>query len=285
MGLNRELLGKEYAGPDWEVTAESTRAYARAYGDDNPSFLGDGEIVAPPMYGVVYQLPALMAPLFDPDLEVNMGKLVHGEERMRYLVPVKPGDTISSKATVATIEEKSSGEVLDIALESVNQDGVKVCESKAVMFIRGKKKPASADGSGAARPAPEEPPPREVLHSRTLPTTKEMPQHYAEASGDRNPIHLDESFAKSMGLPGCIVHGLCTMAISQKVLIDELCGGDPLRLKSYGVRFSGMVLPGDELTTEIYKLEETGELLKVGVEVKTQKGDAVITMAEAEIAK
>ena len=285
MGLNRELLGKVYQGPDWEVTVESTRAYAAAYGDDNQSFLGGGEIVAPPMYGVVFQLPALMAPLFDPDLEVNMGKLVHGEERMRYLVPVKPGDTISSKAVVAAIEEKSSGEVLDIALESVNQDGVKVCESKAVMFIRGKKKDGGEKQAEDRKPEPAEPPPREVLLTRTLPTTKEMPAAYAEASGDRNPIHLDEGFAQAMGLPGCIVHGLCSMAISQKVVIDALCDGDPLRLKSYGVRFSGMVIPGDELTTEVYKLEETDALLKVGVEVKTQNGDAVITMAEAEIAK
>jgi len=285
MALNRDLLGKEYDAPAWEVTAAATMAYARAYGDDNPAFLdasrADG-LLAPPMFGVVYQLPALMAPLFDPDLNVNMGKLVHGEERMRYLKPVRPGDTITTQGKVAGIEEKSSGEVLTITLESRDQDGTPVCESTAVMFIRGKKK----DGGGEqkAKPAPAAPPPREVVLTRTLPTTKEMPTHYAEASGDRNPIHLDEDFAKKVGLPGCIVHGLCTMAISQQVVIDGLCGGDPLKLEAYGVRFSGMVLPGDELTTEVFALGEADGVRKVGVEVKTQKGDAVITMAEAEIA-
>ena len=67
---------------------------------------------------------------------------------------------------------------------------------------------------------------------------------YAEASGDNMPIHLDEEIAKSVGLPGIIIHGLCTMAFTSWAAIQAVAGGDPTRLKRLAVRFSRPVLPG-----------------------------------------
>ena len=54
------------------------------------------------------------------------------------------------------------------------------------------------------------------------------------------------------GLPGIIVHGLCTMAFTSKVAIDKLCSGDPTRLKRLRVRFSRPVLPGQTITTKFW---------------------------------
>ena len=54
------------------------------------------------------------------------------------------------------------------------------------------------------------------------------------------------------GLPGIIVHGLCTMAFTSKVAIDKLCNGDPTRLKRLRVRFSRPVLPGQTITTKVW---------------------------------
>ena len=77
--------------------------------------------------------------------------------------------------------------------------------------------------------------------------TREQIARYAEASGDRNPIHLDDAFAKSVGLPGVIVHGMLQMGLAANQAVAA-AGGDPRRLRRLSVRFAGMVEPGEEVT-------------------------------------
>jgi hypothetical protein len=75
---------------------------------------------------------------------------------------------------------------------------------------------------------------------------------YAEASGDRNPIHVDDAAAKAVGLPGVILHGMCTMALCGRDIVDELAGGDPTRLRRLAVRFYRPVFPGNDLVTTLF---------------------------------
>lgn len=72
--------------------------------------------------------------------------------------------------------------------------------------------------------------------------TREQIAAYAEASGDDNPIHLDDEFARSVGLPGVIAHGMLQMGLLARV------AGDPRRLRRLSCRFAGMVRPGDTVT-------------------------------------
>jgi acyl dehydratase len=76
--------------------------------------------------------------------------------------------------------------------------------------------------------------------------TREEIARYAAASGDHNPIHLDDEFARSVGLPGVIAHGMLQMGILANLAVSA-AGGDPRRVRRLGVRFAGMVLPGDEV--------------------------------------
>ena len=75
---------------------------------------------------------------------------------------------------------------------------------------------------------------------------------YAEASGDPMQIHLDEEFAKAVGLPGIIIHGLCTMAFTSVAAIGHACPDDPTRLKRLAVRFAIIALPEQTITTRIW---------------------------------
>ena len=75
---------------------------------------------------------------------------------------------------------------------------------------------------------------------------------YAEASGDPVRIHLDDAAARAVGLPGIIIHGLCTMAFCGRAVIESVAGGDPTRLARLAVKFSRPVLPGQEITVRIY---------------------------------
>src|SRR5579859_4472616 len=76
--------------------------------------------------------------------------------------------------------------------------------------------------------------------------TREEITRYAEASGDHNPIHLDDEFARSVGLPGVIVHGMLQMGRLSNLAVAA-AGGDPGRVRRLSVRFAGMLEPGEEV--------------------------------------
>jgi acyl dehydratase len=112
----------------------------------------------------------------------------------------------------------------------------------------------------------------------------DQPRRYAEASLDDNPIHLDPEVAKMGGLPGVILHGLCTMAFCSRHFVEGACGGDPRRLKRLAVRFSKPVLPGQTLTTTAWKTGEQGGVSTYGFETANPEGALVVTNGVAEVA-
>jgi 3-hydroxybutyryl-CoA dehydratase len=108
-----------------------------------------------------------------------------------------------------------------------------------------------------------------------------LTQRYKDASGDPNPIHVDEDFAKSVGLPGVILHGLYTMAQVARANAAA-AGGDPRNLKRLAVQFRGMGFPEQEITVSGTVTEERDGRLVVDT-VAEQSGNQIIRNAEAEI--
>ena len=108
-----------------------------------------------------------------------------------------------------------------------------------------------------------------------------LTRRYAEASGDPNPIHTDEEFAKNVGLPGCILHGLYSMAQVARAN-TAAAGGDPRKLKRLSVQFRGMGFPEREITVSGTVKEERGGRVVVDT-VAEQNGNAIIRNAEAEL--
>jgi acyl dehydratase len=107
-----------------------------------------------------------------------------------------------------------------------------------------------------------------------------LTKRYAEASGDPNPIHTDPEFAKSAGLPGCILHGLWTMA--QVARANSEAGGDPMALKRLSVQFRGMGFPEQEVTVR-GKVVEASDGSVVVDTVAEQNGNEIIKNAKAEL--
>ena len=108
-----------------------------------------------------------------------------------------------------------------------------------------------------------------------------LTKRYAEASGDPNPIHTDEEFAKSVGLPGCILHGLYSMAQVARAH-TALADGDPRALKRLRVQFRGMGFPQQEIVvTGTVKEVSDGRIV---TETEAAQGDnRIIRNAEAEV--
>src|SRR6201993_2561672 len=103
---------------------------------------------------------------------------------------------------------------------------------------------------------------------------------YAGASGDFNPIHIDEEFARQVGLPGRILHGLWTMAQVARAHTDA--AGGPERLKSLKVEFRGMGVLGEEIAVHgtVESVADGSALVKSEAE---QAGKRIIRNAEAEL--
>jgi acyl dehydratase len=108
-----------------------------------------------------------------------------------------------------------------------------------------------------------------------------LTKRYAEASGDPNPIHTDEEFAKSVGLPGCILHGLYSMAQVARAH-TALADGDPRALKRLRVQFRGMGFPEQEIVvTGTVKEVSDGRIV---TETEAAQGaNRIIRNAEAEV--
>ena len=126
----------------------------------------------------------------------------------------------------------------------------------------------------------------ELSEGATIPELKVTPDkyvtvRYAGASGDFNPIHIDEEFAKAVGLPGRILHGLWTMA--QVARAQTEAGGGPESLKRLSVQFRGVGLMEQELVVS-GTVSQVSDGRAVVETVAEQGGNQIVRNAEAEIA-
>jgi acyl dehydratase len=112
---------------------------------------------------------------------------------------------------------------------------------------------------------------------------KYTPHRYAGASGDFNPIHIDPEFAKAVGLPNTILHGLYMMGLVARASATAVADGDPRALKRLSVEFRGMGAPETEIVVSGTVKSVEGD--RVVVDVVAAQGDSeTIKNAEAEVA-
>jgi acyl dehydratase len=110
---------------------------------------------------------------------------------------------------------------------------------------------------------------------------KYLPHRYAGASGDFNPIHIDQEFAKQVGLPSNILHGLYSMAQVARAC-TQAAGGDPRSLRRLSVQFRGMGFPEQEITVSGKERESSGDTVVVDLYAE-QDGKKIIKNGEAEL--
>ncbi len=111
---------------------------------------------------------------------------------------------------------------------------------------------------------------------------KYLPHRYAGASGDFNPIHMDVEFAKMVGLPSNILHGLYSMGLVARANAEGVADGDPRALKRLSVEFRGMGLPEQEITVSGTVISVDGDVVVVDT-VAAQGENQIIRNAEAEL--
>jgi acyl dehydratase len=145
MPVSTDAVGKQYPPTVYAVGREKIREYARAVGETNPLHLdveaaraaGYADLVAPPMFAVVYCGPALTPVLFDPDVAMDFARMVHGGQEFRWGELVVAGDEIATTVTVKSIEERERMGFYVFESVSTNQDGAEVCVGTWTNIVRG----------------------------------------------------------------------------------------------------------------------------------------------------
>jgi acyl dehydratase len=110
---------------------------------------------------------------------------------------------------------------------------------------------------------------------------KYLPHRYAGASGDFNPIHIDPEFAKAVGLPNTILHGLYMMGLASRAAMD-IAAGEPKSLKRLSVQFRGMGAPETEIVVSGTVKSVEGDTVTIDT-VAAQGDNQTIRNAEAEV--
>jgi acyl dehydratase len=145
MPVNTDAIGKTFAPVAYAVGREKVREYAAAVGEHSPlhtdrlaaQAAGFADLVAPPMFAVVYSSPALMAALFDPGLGIDFARLVHGAQEFRWGPLVIAGDEVTTTTSVTDIADRGGLEFFVFETESRNQRDEVVCIGLWTNIVRG----------------------------------------------------------------------------------------------------------------------------------------------------
>lgn len=248
MPLNIECLGRGYGPAEFHVTSESVERYRESILAVAPATPSAG--VVPATFAFLPCWPVILEAVSDPDLGNEAGQIIHGEQRMRFMRPVRIGDVLVTTGHVAQIAPKGRNELYVIELVTMDAArGEIVVRQENVCLSIG-----TGPGSSGGQTAKETDPPMEgTLRTEKVAIPPNITELYASASGDSNAIHLDDEAARALGFPGRIVHGMCSVGIAVEGAVRTHPGDTGMVPRSLSVRFARPLLPGSTLTTRYWQ--------------------------------
>jgi acyl dehydratase len=145
MPVNDQAVGKTYAPTTYAVGREKVKEFALATNETNPLHLdvaaarsaGHADVVAPPMFCVVFSAPAMAPAILDPDVGINFALMVHGGQEFRWGPLVVAGDEIETAVSVQSISERDGKGFYVFESTSTNQRGETVCVGTWTNIVRG----------------------------------------------------------------------------------------------------------------------------------------------------
>lgn len=252
MALKTELVGKASGPLSFTYTWKDTVLYALGVGAGPAEldyvFEGRGPMVLP-TFAVVPAFSSMLETI--ARVEIPLHKVLHGEQAIRLHRPIPPAGTFRTRSTVTGIYDKGKGALCVVECNTVDERDEPLFDNIFSIFVRGEGGFGGDRGPEAEKADPPEgkPPTFEVTES--IPASQAL---LYRLSGDLNPLHADPAFAQKAGFPAPILHGLCTYGYAGRAVVAKACGGDVAKLRSFGARFAGVVVPGETITTRGWDL-------------------------------
>ncbi|MCH7483899.1 MAG: MaoC family dehydratase N-terminal domain-containing protein [Chloroflexi bacterium] len=270
--LSPDVVGLELPASTFDYEERDVMLYALGIGAKELPFIFERNLKVIPTFAVIPAFPALMG--LAQNVEINPVMLLHGEQGFRIAKTIPTSGSLTTSGTVTGVYDKGKGALITIDSTTTDASGETVFTNTSGVFVRGAGGFGGERGPGAGNKAPERAPDKSLAE-----TTLDIQAAIYRLSGDRNPLHIDPDFAKMAGYDRPILHGLCSFGYAGRAVLAEYCDNDPDRLAGLAVRFTGVVYPGDTITTEMWD-EGDGKII---VQSKTQEGRVVISNAAAEV--
>jgi acyl dehydratase len=189
--------------------------------------------------------------LREPALAADWVKMLHAEHYFEMHRPLPVDGTIRSTHKLIAVTDKGpdKGALVHLEKRLTDDAGAALATARQTLFLRG-------DGGCGCHGIPPADPiatpkraPDKILTIHTYPNSALL----YRLNGDWNPIHADPKVAKAAGFEQPILHGLCSMGLATRAIIECYCDGDARRFLSLFVRFSKPVIPGDTVKFEFYE--------------------------------
>lgn len=206
--------------------------------------------------------------LEQPGVDLDLATVLHGSQEITVHRPLLTAARAVARTRVPAVLDKGSAAVLQVESVLSGEDGRPLLTQRSEIFARG------AGGFGGergptGRGTPPPGPPDLVMDLPTLPQQALL----YRLCGDWNPLHADPATARAAGYDRPILHGLCTYGIALKGAVDRLLNGDVHRVRSYGVRFTGVFYPGETLRVELWAEGPDRYALRAGA---VERGNAPV---------
>jgi len=274
-------LGAELPPMTYTLTRDKVILYALGVGavpeGGELPFVYENGLKVLPTFGVVAPFPALMEVMNVPGVDINPIMILHGEQYLEVRKhPIPTEGTLTSKPRIASIYDKGKGALMEIEVDTEDQDGNVVFFNRFATFVRGE----GGFGGEKGPPPGNEPPdraPDEVVEETTL----ERQAAIYRLSGDYNPLHIDPQFAAMAGYDRPIIHGLCTFGFVGRAVLRTYCENEPEKFKSIKVRFSRPAWPGDKIVTEIWKVDDNKLIIRA--KTKERPEEYILTNGAVEL--
>jgi acyl dehydratase len=273
-------LGRLRKTQEFRVNTVRLAQFAAAIDDENPRHRA-GE-VAPPIFANVPP----MQPTIEALRAVTPVFAFHGQHDFRYHRPIAPGMRLFSQATLRGAVPSPAGVSIIVKSETLDETGVPVDEQYFTALVAG----ATLDqpvGEGAPdHRLPEPAKAAAPFAEATYPMAADQTARYADAARDYSAYTLRLDAAKALGFDHLLVHGMLTMALAGRAIVEKACGGDVARLKRLAGRFSAPVFltPGQAITTRIWALGSRDGRQAFGYEASEASGRIAIRNGLAEVA-
>ncbi|MGE0212974.1 MAG: MaoC/PaaZ C-terminal domain-containing protein [Parvibaculaceae bacterium] len=256
---------------EFRTNTQRLAQFAEAIGDTNPRHLSGS--VATPVFNHVPVMQSMVEVLD----QVTKGFILHGQHDFLFHRPIVPGQRLFSQSQLIGTGSSKAGALYFVRSITRTHDGHDVCTQFSTCLVQG----ASGKDSGG-RP-PDTPKPARSGEPVTMryPIPADLTLRYADAARDYSPYTIDPVLAAANGLPAPIVHGMCTLALIARGIVEAAAGGDVRRLKRLGCRFSHplYLTEGQELRARLW--QGSGQ---VAFEAEDKDGNVVVKNGFAEVA-
>lgn len=282
--LNSELNGTHLRDYETSVNWRDIMNYSAAIGDANPRYFDDESsngIIAHPIYPVVISWNIIgriqefiVSEKFPTELLLSQ---VHYTEHLEIHQPLSPGLELVIKGQIVAILPHRAGTHVIIRLVAREKEGAPVFTEHIGAMLRGVECIGGSSGKESLPIVQNISDAVDPCWTSTLSIDKLMPFVYDGCTDIVFPIHTSIKFARMVGLPGIILQGTATLALAVTELVNRELNREPTRVKSVSCRFTGMVLPGSNISVRMIEKRKNNTATDLLFDVCNIDGKRVIS--------